>query len=361
MSLRLLGNLAKAPLTISRGYAEAQIKAPAAGTVLKVREALHNALDEELARDENVIIIGEEVAQFDGPYRVTKGLWKKYGDKRVIDTPIAEIGFTGIAVGAAFHGIRPVVDYMTWNFALQSIDHIINSAAKAFYMSAGRCNVPIVFRGPNGWATGVAAQHSQDFSAWYAHCPGLKVVAPYNCEDARGLLKAAIRDDNPVVVLEDEMLYGYSFPVSDEAQDKDFTIPIGKAKIEREGGDITLVAHSMAVHFALKGAEELAQSGINCEVINLRSLRPLDFDTIKASVLKTHRLVTVECGWPFCGIGAEISAQFMESDAFDQLDAPVSRITGVDIPMPYALNLETASLPTKDHVVKKVKQILGAP
>ncbi|CAD5225735.1 unnamed protein product [Bursaphelenchus okinawaensis] len=360
MSLNLLLHLKRVPLVSARTYADTQIQATAAN-VFKVRDALHNALDEELARDERVFIIGEEVAQFDGPYKVTKGLWKKYGDKRVIDTPIAEMGFTGIAVGAAFNGLRPIVDYMTWNFAMQSIDHIINSAGKAFYMSAGRCNVPIVFRGPHGWATGVAAQHTQDYSSWYAHCPGLKVVAPYSCEDARGLLKAAVRDDNPVVILEDEMLYGYSFPLSDEALDKDFTIEIGKAKIERQGKDVTIVSHSMGMLHALQGAEELCKAGIDAEVINLRSLRPLDFNAIKKSVLKTHRLVSVETGWPFCGIGAEIAAQLMESDAFDQLDAPVARITAADVPTPYALNLEMESLPNKDHVVKVVKKMLGAP
>ncbi|KAI6183544.1 Pyruvate dehydrogenase E1 component subunit beta [Aphelenchoides bicaudatus] len=332
----------------------------------KVREALNQALTEELERDENVIIIGEEVARFEGPYRVTKGktkftltgLWKKFGDHRVIDSPIAEMGFTGMAVGAAFHGLRPVVDFMTWNFAMQSIDHILNSAAKTFFMSSGRVKVPIVFRGPNGLAAGVAAQHSQDYSAWYAHCPALKVVAPYSCEDAKGLLKAAIRDDNPVVVLEDEILYGQSFPMSEEALSKDFVIEIGKAKIERPGKDITITAHAMSVRPALQAAEELEKIGVDAEVINLRTLRPLDFSTIKQSVQKTHHLITVETGWPY-GDKLKICAQIVESDAFDYLDSPVYRVTGVDMPAPYALDLESKVTPKAHHVVKMVKKSLN--
>ncbi|KAI6206404.1 hypothetical protein M3Y94_00906800 [Aphelenchoides besseyi] len=324
----------------------------------KVREALNQALDEELKRDESVFIIGEEVAQFEGPYKVTKGLWRKYGDKRVIDTPIAEMGFTGMAVGAAFAGLRPVVDFMTMNFAMQSIDHIINSAAKTFYMSSGRVKVPIVFRGPNGIAAGVAAQHSQDFSAWYAHCPALKVLAPYSSEDAKGLLKAAIRDDNPVVVLEDELLYGASFPMSEEALGEDFVIPIGKAKIERSGEHVTITGHSMSVKLALEAAAELEKIGVSAEVINLRTLRPLDFETIRESVKKTHHLVTVEQGWPFGGIGAEISAQIVESDVFDYLDAPPLRVTGVDTPAPYEQGLEKLVVPKVNNVVKAVKRSL---
>ncbi|CAD5219812.1 unnamed protein product [Bursaphelenchus okinawaensis] len=329
-----------------------------AAQLIKVRDAINAALDEEMARDHNVFLIGEEVAQYDGAYKVSKGLWKKYGDNRVVDTPITEMGFTGIAVGAAFGGLRPICEFMTFNFAMQSIDQIINSAAKTFYMSAGRCPVPIVFRGPNGCAAGVAAQHSQDYSAWYAHCPGLKVVAPYSAEDAKGLLKAAIRDDNPVCVLEDEILYGVGFEMSEESQKDDFVVPIGKAKIERAGDHVTLVAYSIAVKHALDAAEELAKIGVSAEVINLRSLRPLDFETIRQSVFKTHHLVTVETGWPFAGIGAEIVAQANETDVFDHLDAPVYRVTGVDIPMPYAVSLEAAALPNAQHVVKTVKKSL---
>jgi len=363
MSFRLLiKKFASNNVIAYRSYAVATASIQQSGSdqkLYKVRDALNQALDEELERDEKVIIIGEEVAEFNGPYKVTKGLWKKYGDKRVIDTPIAEMGFTGMAVGAAFNGLRPVVDFMTWNFAMQSIDHILNSAAKTYYMSAGRMNVPIVFRGPNGLAAGVAAQHSQDYSAWFAHCPALKVVAPYSAEDAKGLLKAAIRDDNPVVVLEDEILYGSSFPMSDEALDKDFVIPIGKAKIERPGEHVTITAHAMSVKIALEAAEELASIGVNAEVINLRTLRPLDFDTIKKSVIKTKHLVTVECGWPFAGIGAEICAQIVESDAFDFLDAPIYRVTGVDMPAPYAIELESKITPKSHHVVTMVKKSLG--
>ncbi|KAI6176060.1 Pyruvate dehydrogenase E1 component subunit beta [Aphelenchoides bicaudatus] len=326
---------------------------------LTVRDALNQALDEELRLNEQVLIIGEEVAQYDGPYKISKGLWKKYGDKRVVDTPISEMGFTGMAVGAAFHGLRPVVDFMTFNFAMQSIDHVLNSAAKTYYMSAGRANVPIVFRGPNGLAAGVAAQHSQDYSAWFAHCPALKVIAPYSSEDAKGLLKAAIRDDNPVVFLENELLYGTSFPVSAEVLSEDFVLPIGKAKIERAGEDVTLTSFSISTKLALQAAEELEKIGVSAEVINLRTLRPLDFETIRQSVKKTHHLITVESGWPFCGIGAEICAQIVESDAFDYLDAPVLRCTGADVPCPYAKELEDAITPNVSHVVKSVKKSLN--
>ncbi|KAF8371909.1 pdhb-1 [Pristionchus pacificus] len=329
-------------------------------STMTVRDALNQALAEEIARDDKVFIMGEEVAQYDGAYKVSKGLWKKYGDQRVVDTPITEMGFAGIAVGAAFSGLRPVCEFMTFNFSMQAIDHIINSAAKTYYMSAGRVPVPIVFRGPNGAAAGVAAQHSQDFSAWFAHCPGLKVLTPYSSEDAKGLLKAAIRDDNPVVFLENELLYGQSFPVSEEVLKDDFVLPIGKAKIERSGDHITLVGYSKSVELCLQAADELKASyGVDAEVINLRTLRPLDFDTIRASVMKTHRIVTVENGWPFAGIGAEIGAQLMEADAFDYLDAPVLRVTGVDIPMPFTQTLETAALPTAAHVVKTAKRSLN--
>lgn len=325
---------------------------------MTVRDALNSAIDEEMERDERVFILGEEVAQYDGAYKVTRGLWKKYGDKRVIDTPITEMGFTGMAAGAAFAGLRPICEFMTFNFAMQSIDQIINSAAKTFYMSAGRVNVPIVFRGPNGAAAGVAAQHSQCYGAWYAHCPGLKVVSPYSSEDHKGLLKSAIRDPDPVVCLENEILYGTVFPMSDEALSKDFILPIGKAKIERPGKNITIVAHSKAVETALEGAKQLAGIGIEAEVINLRTLRPLDMDTITKSVAKTNHLVSVEQGWPTCGIGAEILARLMESEIFYHLDQPAVRLTGADIPMPYTKSLEAAALPRAEDVVDAVKRLL---
>lgn len=326
---------------------------------MTVRDALNSAMDEEMERDEKVILLGEEVARYDGAYKVSRGLWKKYGDQRIIDTPITEMGFAGVAVGAAMAGLRPICEFMTFNFSMQAIDHVVNSAAKTFYMSAGSINVPVVFRGPNGAAAGVAAQHSQCFGAWYSHVPGLKVISPYNSEDARGLLKAAIRDPDPVVFLENEILYGATYPVSDEALSKDFLIPIGKAKIERAGKHITLVAHSKAVETCLEGAKELAGKGIECEVINLRSLRPLDDEMIMKSVMKTNHLITVEQGWPQSGIGAEISAKIMESEAFYHLDAPVIRITGVDVPMPYAEGLEILALPRAQDVVTAVTKVLG--
>ncbi|ORY01144.1 Thiamin diphosphate-binding protein [Basidiobolus meristosporus CBS 931.73] len=325
---------------------------------MTVRDALNSALDEELARDNTVYLMGEEVAQYNGAYKVSKGLLDKYGPKRIVDTPITEAGFTGIAIGSAFSGLKPVVEFMTFNFAMQAIDHIVNSAAKTRYMAGGNVSCPIVFRGPNGAAAGVAAQHSQCYAAWYGSVPGLKVISPWNSEDARGLLKAAIRDPNPVVFLENEIVYGTSFPVSPEVLDKDFVIEIGKAKIEREGKDVTIVAHSKPVGDSLAAAELLAKHGIEAEVINLRSIRPLDIDTIIKSVKKTNRLVTVEGGWPMFGVGSEICAQIMESEAFDYLDAPVERITGADIPMPYAKPLEDVSLPTTDLIADVVKRVL---
>ncbi|XP_076676728.1 pyruvate dehydrogenase E1 component subunit beta, mitochondrial-like [Andrena cerasifolii] len=326
---------------------------------MTVRDALNSAMDEEMERNDKVFLLGEEVAQYDGAYKVSKGLWKKYGDKRVIDTPITESGFAGLAIGAAMAGLNPICEFMTFNFSMQAIDQVINSAAKTFYMSAGRVNVPIVFRGPNGLSIGVAAQHSQCFGAWYSHCPGLKVVSPYSCEDAKGLLKAAIRDPDPVVVMENEILYGLSFPMSDEALSKDFILPIGKAKIERAGKHVTLVAHSRALVPTLEAANELAGKGIEAEVINLRSLRPLDIDTITKSAAKTHYVLTVEWGWPQAGIGAEISAKISESEAFYHLDAPVIRLTGVDAPVPYATSLENASVPQAPDVVYAVNKVLG--
>lgn len=326
---------------------------------MTVRDALNSALDEEMEKDERVYIMGEEVALYDGAYKVTRGLWKKYGDKRVIDTPITEMGFAGVAVGSAMGGLRPVCEFMTFNFAMQAIDHIINSAAKTFYMSAGRVNVPIVFRGPNGAASGVAAQHSQCFGAWFSHCPGLKVISPYTSEDAKGLLKAAIRDPDPVVFLENELLYGVQYPMSDQALSKDFVIPIGKAKVERPGKHITLISHSKGVELALDAAKELAGKGIEAEVINLRSLRPLDMNTIVASIVKTNHVVTIEQGWPTCGIGSEVIARIVESEAFYHLDQPPIRVSGVDTPMPYTKSLEIAALPQPNDIVRVVKKLLN--
>jgi len=322
---------------------------------ITVRDALNMAMDEELARDEKVFVIGEEVAKYNGAYKVTKGLWSKYGDKRIIDTPITEMGFAGLAVGAAIGGLRPVCEFMTFNFAMQAIDHIVNSAAKLLYMSGGQINVPIVFRGPNGPPTSVGAQHSQCFAAWYGSVPGLKVLAPSNCEDAKGLLKAAIRDDNPVVFLENEILYNESFPLSVEAQSPDFVLPIGKAKIEVEGHDVTLVSFSRQVNNCIKAAQQLKSEGIHAEVINLRTIRPMDVASIVNSVRKTGRCVTVEEGWPQHGVGAEIAAQLMEH-AFDYLDAPVERITGADVPMPYSKPLEDKAMVQIENIVNGVKR-----
>ncbi|KAK7793088.1 hypothetical protein R5R35_013525 [Gryllus longicercus] len=316
-------------------------------------------MDEELERDKRVFILGEEVAQFDGAYKVTKGLWKKYGDKRLIDTPITENGFAGLAIGAALAGLRPVCEFMTFNFATQAFDQIINSASKLFYMSAGLYAVPIVFRGPTGSPTAVAAQHSHCYIKTYAGVCGLKVAAPYSSEDARGLLKSAIRDPDPVLIMEHELLYGTSFKLTDEAMSKEFLIPLGKAKLERPGKHITLVSYSAAVGSTLQGAELLAKGGIDAEVINLRSLRPLDDEAIIKSIKKTHHLVTVENGFPYGGIGAEICARIMEHESFFQLDAPIIRLTGVDVPMPYAKFIETFALPRPEDVVKVVKKVLG--
>lgn len=326
---------------------------------LTVREAINSALDEEMSRDENVFILGEEVAQYQGAYKVTKGLFQKYGEKRVIDTPITEMGFAGLACGAAYKGLRPVVEFMTFNFSMQAIDHVVNSAAKQFYMTGGDMSCPIVFRGPNGAAAGVAAQHSQCFASWYSHVPGLKVVAPWSSEDARGLMKAAIRDENPVVVLENELLYGTPFPVSDEAQSKDFVIPFGKLKVEKEGKDVTVVTFSRQVGSSLEVAKKLEAEGISVEVLNLRSLRPLDRDGIIASAKKTGRVVSVEEGWPQNGIGAEIAAILFESEAFDYLDAPFERVTGADVPMPYSIPLEKAALPQQNDIEAAIKRTLN--
>jgi len=339
----------------------APLRGPALRTLataeMTVRDALNSALDEEMAREERVFLLGEEVAQYDGAYKVSKGLYEKYGARRVIDTPITEMGFTGMAIGAAYKDLRPVVEFMTWNFSMQAIDQIVNSAAKQYYMSAGDIACPIVFRGPNGNASGTSAQHSQCFAAWYSSVPGLKVVAPYNSEDARGLLKAAIRDNNPVVVLEHELMYGTSFPVSSEVQGADFTIPIGEAKIERTGTDVTIISFSKMVGLALEAAEALSASGTSCEVINLRTIRPLDRETIINSVKKTGRVVSIETGWPQCGIGSEIAAIMMETDAFNWLDAPMERITGADVPMPYATDLENAAIPQLEDVIATVNRL----
>ncbi len=318
-----------------------------------VREALRDAMAEEMRDDKNVFLMGEEVAEYNGAYKVSQGLLDEFGPKRVIDTPITEHGFAGIGVGAAFGGLKPIVEFMTFNFAMQAIDHIINSAAKTLYMSGGQMGCPIVFRGPNGAASRVGAQHSQDYASWYAHVPGLKVVAPWNGADAKGLMKAAIRDPNPVVFLENEMMYGQVFDVP---QDEDFVLPIGKAKIEREGSDVTIVGYSISVGRAMEAAEELAKQGIEAEVINLRTIRPLDIDTIVQSVKKTNRLVSVEECFPFSGIGAEMAATMMEH-AFDYLDAPVKRVHLTDVPLPYAANLEKLALPQPEDVVRAVKEV----
>lgn len=329
---------------------------PADSPRMTVRDALNSALSEEMSRDEKVFIMGEEVGDYQGAYKITKGLIQKFGAERVRDTPITEIGFTGLGVGAAFMGLKPIVEFMTFNFSMQAIDHIVNSAAKTLYMSAGAISAPIVFRGPNGAAAGVGAQHSQCFAAWYMSIPGLKVLAPYDAEDARGLLKAAIRDPDPVVFLENELLYGQEFALPQEALDEDFVLPIGKAIVMKPGADVTLVAFSKMVGYCLEAAEKLRAEGIDAEVINLRSLRPLDRNALASSVRKTNRMVVVEEGWPQCGVGAEIAAVVNE-DAFDHLDAPVERITGVDIPMPYAENLEKMALPTVDDIVRVAKRV----
>ncbi|WP_366555955.1 pyruvate dehydrogenase complex E1 component subunit beta [Aquibaculum sediminis] len=318
-----------------------------------VREALRDAMAEELRRDERVFVMGEEVAEYEGAYKVTQGLLKEFGAKRIIDTPITEHGFTGLAAGAAMYGLRPVVEFMTFNFAMQAMDQIINSSGKTLYMSGGQIENPIVFRGPNGAASRVAAQHSQCYASWYAHVPGLKVVSPWSAADAKGLLKSAIRDPNPVVFLENEMLYGQSFEVPES---EDWLVPIGKAKVVRSGSDVTIVAFSIMVGKALEAAEALAEEGIEAEVIDLRSLRPLDTATVVESVKKTNRIVSVEEGWPVAGIGSEIAAVMMEA-AFDWLDAPLRRVTGVDVPLPYAANLEKLALPQSDAVVEAARAV----
>lgn len=319
-----------------------------------VREALRDAMAEEMRRDEKVFLMGEEVGQYQGAYKVSQNLLQEFGPDRIIDTPITEHGFTGLAVGASYRGLKPIVEFMTMNFAMQAIDHILNSAAKTLYMSGGQMGSSIVFRGANGAAARVGAQHSQEYASWYAHCPGLKVVVPWSAADAKGLLKAAIRDPNPVVFLENEILYGQSFEVPDS---EDFVLPIGRAKIERAGKHVTITAFSLMVGTALQAAEKLAAEGIETEVINLRTIRPLDVHTIVESVKKTNRLVSVEEGWPVCGVGSELAAQMMDH-AFDWLDAPVVRVHGADVPMPYAANLEKLALPQVDDIVAAAKKTL---
>ncbi|PCJ60434.1 MAG: pyruvate dehydrogenase complex E1 component subunit beta [Rhodospirillaceae bacterium] len=318
-----------------------------------VRDALRDAMAEEMRRDKDVFLMGEEVAEYQGAYKISQGLLEEFGAMRVVDTPITEMGFAGLGVGAAFAGLRPIIEFMTFNFAMQAIDHLVNSAAKTLYMTGGAVSVPIVFRGPNGPAARVAAQHSQCYASWYAHVPGLKVVAPYSAADAKGLLKSAIRDPNPVVFLENEILYGQSMAVP---IDTDFLVPIGKAHVVREGRDVTITAFSRMVGLALDAAEELQKEGIDAEVIDLRTIRPLDFPAIVQSVQKTNRLVNVEEGWAYSGIGSEISARAME-ELFDYLDAPVGRIAGADVPMPYAANLEALALPSAEKIVTAVKAV----
>ena len=320
---------------------------------LTVREALRDAMAEEMRRDGDVFLMGEEVAEYQGAYKVSQGLLEEFGPKRVIDTPISEHGFAGLGIGAAFAGLKPIVEFMTWNFAMQAMDQIINSASKTRYMSGGQMGCPIVFRGPNGAASRVAAQHSQDYASWYAHVPSLKVVSPYSAADHKGLLKSAIRDPNPVIILENELLYGHSSPVPVH---DDWIVPIGKARVLRAGDAVTIVAHSRMVEIALGAAEALAGEGVSAEVIDLRTIRPLDVETIVASVKKTNRIVSIEEGWPFAGIGSEIAAQVMEQ-AFDWLDAPVARVCGKDVPLPYAANLERLALPQVADVVEAAKAV----
>ena len=353
-----------APASVPAAPAAAAPEAPAPdlspdwpeGTEMKsqtVREALRDAMSEEMRRDESVFLMGEEVAEYNGAYKISQGMLDEFGSKRVIDTPITEHGFAGIGVGAAMGGLRPIVEFMTFNFAMQAIDHLINSAAKTLYMSGGQMGAPIVFRGPNGAAARVAAQHSQDYAAWYAMIPGLKVVMPYSAADYKGLMKTAIRDPNPVIFLENEILYGRSFDVPVM---EDFTIPFGKARVWRQGKDVTIVSFGIGMQYALEAAEKLAGDGIEAEVIDLRTLRPIDYDTVLASVMKTNRCVTVEEGWPVGSIGNHIGATIMQR-AFDYLDAPVINCTGKDVPMPYAANLEKHALITSDEVVAAVKKV----
>jgi pyruvate dehydrogenase E1 component beta subunit len=333
-----------------------EIPAGTQTTTMTVREALRDAMAEEMRRDSKVFILGEEVAEYQGAYKITQGLLQEFGADRVVDAPITEHAFAGLGVGAAFVGLRPIVEFMTWNFAMQAIDQIINSAAKTLYMSGGQMGCPIVFRGPNGAAARVAAQHSQDYASWYAHVPGLKVIQPYTAADAKGLLKAAIRDPNPVIFLENEIMYGHSFPVPVV---DDWVVPIGKAKIVQEGNDATLVSFGIGMTYATRAAQALAEQGVNVELIDLRTIRPMDVETVVNSVKKTGRCVTVEEGWPVASIGSEIASVLMER-AFDWLDAPVLKVTGKDVPMPYAANLEKLALPSVAEVIEAVRAVTYA-
>jgi pyruvate dehydrogenase E1 component beta subunit len=342
------------PMAAAAPEAEPEWTGPT--VTLTVREALRDAMAEEMRRDPKVFLMGEEVAEYQGAYKVSQGLLDEFGAKRVIDTPITEHGFTGIGVGTAMYGLRPIVEFMTFNFAMQAVDQIVNSAGKTLYMSGGQIENAVVFRGPNGAAARVAAQHSQCYASWYAHCPGLKVIAPWSAADAKGLLKSAIRDPNPVIFLENEILYGQSFEVPDG---DDHLVPIGKARVVRPGRDVTIAAFSIMVSKALEAAEQLAAGGIEAEVVDLRTLRPLDSATIVESVKKTNRLVSVEEGWPFAGVGSELAAQMMEL-AFDWLDAPVKRVCGVDVPMPYAANLERLALPQSDDIAQAARDVCYA-
>ncbi len=344
-----------APVKPKTELRDPEIPADAKLVKTTIRDALRDAMAEEMRRDDAVFLIGEEVAQYQGAYKVSRELLQEFGEKRVVDTPITEHGFAGLGVGAAMAGLKPIVEFMTWNFGMQAIDHVINSAAKTLYMSGGQIRAPIVFRGPNGAASRVGAQHSQDYSAWYANVPGLKVVAPYDAADAKGLLKSAIRDPNPVVFLEHEMMYGIEFNVPEV---EDYLVPIGKAKVRREGTDVTITAHSRMVGFALQAAEKLAEEGIECEVVDLRTLRPLDHETVVESVEKTSRLVSAEEGWGPMGVGAEVVARVIEH-AFDYLDAPPLRVHQEDVPLPYAANLEVLSLPGVDKIVAAVRKVMA--
>ena len=338
-------------MTASRAFTTT----PITNDKMSVRESINSAMSDEIERDSSVFLIGEEVAQYNGAYKVSKGMWDRYGSDRIWDTPITEAGFTGIAVGAGLKGLRPVVEFMTFNFALQAIDHVVNSTAKTLYMSAGDLTCPITFRGINGVSASVGAQHTQCFGSWYSSVPGLKVVSPWNIEDCRGLLKASIRDNDPVVFLENEMMYGVEFDVDPKIMDKDFLIPIGKAKIERPGTDVTITAHAKMVGHSLQAAEILQRDhNISVEVINLRSLKPLDRNTIISSVKKTNRIVNVEEGWPQHGIGAEIAGILMETEAFDYLDAPMERICGAEVPMPYSWAIEGAAVPQIENIINGV-------
>jgi pyruvate dehydrogenase E1 component beta subunit len=345
-----------APAVLSAPAPEADVPEGTEMVKTTVREALRDAMAEELRRDEKVFLMGEEVAQYQGAYKLSQGLLEEFGERRVVDTPITEHGFAGLAVGAAFGGLRPIVEFMTFNFAMQAMDQIINSAAKTLYMSGGQMGCPVVFRGPNGAAARVAAQHSQDYAAWYSHVPGLKVIQPYSAADAKGLLKSAIRDNNPVIFLENEILYGKSFEVP---RIDDWLVPIGKAKIARAGSHVTIVSFGIGMTYALAAADRLAEDGIEAEIVDLRTLRPMDIATVIESVKKTNRCVTVEEAWPVCSVGSEIAAQIM-THAFDWLDAPVARVNGRDVPMPYAANLEKLALPSVDEVVEAAKAVCYA-